>query len=184
MKGFNNKIWDEWIRAALKGNQNAYHLLLSSLRLWLVSYFTKRVHSSSVEDLVQDTLLTLHTKRQTFDPNYSFGPWIAAVARHRWIDHLRTTLKYVETQIEDDFSSQEADRDICAKHDVKILLKLISPSQAQVIELVKIRELSIEEVSKQTGHSPSSVKVMIHRGMKKMMAGVNELPKYADSLRI
>ncbi len=179
MKRFNNKIWDEWIRAALKGDQNAYHLLLSSLRLWLVSYFSKRVHSSAVEDLVQDTLLTLHAKRQTFDPDYSFGPWISAVARHRWIDHLRATLKYVETQIENDFPSQKAEQDISAKHDVKVLLKLIPPIQAQVIELVKIRELSIEEVSKQTGHSPSSVKVMVHRGMKKMMAGVSELSKYA-----
>jgi len=44
-----------------------------------------------------------------------------------------------------------------------------------VIELAKLREMSIEEVSKQTGHSPSSVKVMIHRGMKKMMAAVEKV---------
>jgi len=117
----------------------------------------------------------LHAKRQTFDPRYPFGPWMAAVARHRWIDHLRATLKYVETQLEDDCPSQETDRDACAKHDVKALLKLIPPPQAKVIELAKLREMSIEEVSKQTGHSPSSVKVMIHRGMKKMMAAVEKV---------
>lgn len=172
---FNNDRWDEWILAALKGDQDAYRQLLTSLRLWLAAYFAKRTHSNAVEDLVQDTLLTLHAKRQTFDPQYSFGPWIAAVARHRWIDHLRATLKYVETQLEDDFPSPETDRDACAKHDVQILLKLIPPSQAKVIELVKLKELSIEEVSKQTGHSPSSVKVMVHRGMKKMIAAVEEV---------
>lgn len=175
MPNYNSQKWDEWIRAVLKGDQNAYRLLLTSLRLWLTAYFTKRVHSNVVEDLIQDTLLTLHAKRQTFDPHYSFGPWIAAVARHRWIDHLRATLKYVETQLDDDFPSQETNRDACAKHDVKALLRLIPPPQAKVIELVKLRELSIEEVSKQTGHSPSSVKVMVHRGMKKMMAAVEEV---------
>lgn len=175
MTKYNNQRWDGWIRAALKGDQKAYRLLLTSLRLWLAAYFTKRVHYNVVEDLVQDTLLTLHAKRQTFDPHYSFGPWIAAVARHRWIDHLRATLKYVETKLDDNFLYQETERDACAKHDVKALLKLIPPPQAKVIELVKLRELSIEEVSKQTGHSPSSVKVMVHRGMKKMMAAVEEV---------
>jgi RNA polymerase sigma-70 factor (ECF subfamily) len=175
MTNYNSQKWDEWIRAVLKGDQNAYCLLLTSLRLWLMSYFTKRVHSNVVEDLIQDTLLTLHAKRQTFDPRYSFGPWIAAVARHRWIDHMRATLKYIETQLEDDYPSQETERDICAKHDVKILLKLIAPPHAEVIELVKLKEFSIEEVSKQTGHSPSSVKVMVHRGMKKMMAAVEKV---------
>lgn len=127
MTNYNSQEGDEWMRAVLKGDQNAYCLLLTSLRLWLMSYFTKRVHSNVVEDLIQDTLLTLHTKRQTFDPRYSFGPWIAAVARHRWVDHMRATLKYVETRLEDDYPSQETERDICAKHDVEILLKLIAP---------------------------------------------------------
>lgn len=175
MTKYSNQRLDRWMRAALKGDQKAYRLLLTNLRLWLAAYFTKRVHYNAVEDLVQDTLLTLHAKRQTFDPHYSFGPWIAAVARHRWIDHLRATLKYVETQLDDNFLYQETERDACAKHDVKALLKLIPTPQAKVIELVKLRELSIEEVSKQTGHSPSSVKVMVHRGMKKMMAAVEEV---------
>ncbi len=175
MTKYNSDRWDEWMRAALKGDQNAYHLLLTSLRFWLAAYFAKRVHYNAAEDLVQDTLLTLHAKRQTFDPRYPFGPWMVAVARHRWIDHLRATLKYVETQLEDDFPSQKTGRDACAKHDVKALLKLIPPPQAKVIELAKLREMSIEEVSKQTGHSPSSVKVMIHRGMKKMMAAVEKV---------
>lgn len=175
MTKYNSQKWDEWIRAALNGDQNAYRLLLTSLRLWLTNYFAKRVHSNIVEDLTQDTLLTLHAKRQTFDPRHSFGPWISAIARHRWIDHMRATLKYVATQLDDDYHFQETARDICAKHDVKTLLKLIPSPQAKVIELVKLREFSIEEVSKQTGHSPSSVKVMVHRGMKRMMAAVEEV---------
>lgn len=163
------------MRAALVGDQNAYRLLLSDLRPWLTAYFRKRVHQNAVEDLVQDTLMSLHGKRQTFDPKYPFGPWIAAIARHRWIDHMRATLKYVETEIDQDFPSQEHQRDECARHDVKTLLKLIPPAQAEVIEMVKLREMSVEEVSQKTGHSPSNVKIMVHRGMKKMMAVVEEV---------
>lgn len=162
------------MRAALAGDQNAYRLLLTNLRPWLTAYFRKRIHHSVVEDLAQDTLMTLHAKRQTFDPNYLFGPWIAAIARHRWIDHMRKTLKYVETELDQELPSDEHRRDESAKHDVKTLLKLIPPAQAQIIEMVKLQEMSIEEVSQKTGHSSSNVKIMVHRGMRKMMAAVEE----------
>lgn len=175
MTTYNSNRWDEWMRAALAGDQNAYRLLLSDLKPWLGAYFKKRVHPNVVEDLVQDTLMSLHAKRQTFDPAYPFGPWIAAVARHRWIDHMRKNLKYVETELDQEFPSQEDQRDECAKHDVKILLKLIPPAQAEVITMVKLDEMSVEEVSKKTGHSPSNIKIMVHRGMKKMMAAVQEV---------
>lgn len=163
------------MRAALAGDQNAYRLLLTDLRPWLTAFFGKRVHQNAIEDLVQDTLMTLHAKRQTFNPDYPFGPWIAAVARHRWIDHMRKTLKYVETQLDQEFPSQEHQRDASAKHDLKTLLKLIPSTHAQMIEMVKLQEMTIEEVSQKTGHSPSNVKIMVHRGMKKMMVAVAEV---------
>lgn len=163
------------MRAALKGDQNAYRLLLTDLRPWLTAYFWKRIHLSAVEDLVQDTLMTLHAKRQTFDPNYPFGPWIAAIARHRWIDHMRKTLRYVEMELDQELPSQDHDRDECVKHDVKSLLKLISPAQAEVIEMIKLQEMSVEEVSQKTGYSPSNVKIMVHRGIKKMMIAVENI---------
>ncbi|MES2663326.1 MAG: sigma factor, partial [Pseudomonadota bacterium] len=95
MQTYHSDEWQKWMLAALKGDQQAYRLLLTYVRSWLIAYFRKRIQGSSVEDLVQETLLTLHNKRQTFDPDLSFFPWIIAIAKHRWIDHLRKTLKYV-----------------------------------------------------------------------------------------
>lgn len=175
MMPYNMDRWDEWMRAALNGDQAAYRLLLTDLRSWLIAYFSRRIHRSAVEDLVQVTLMTLHDKRQTYDPTRPFGPWISTIARHRWIDHMRATLRHVETELDEDLPSDEADRDASARHDVKRLLKLIPPAQAEVIDLVKLQELSIEEAAIRTGHSQSSVKVMIHRGMKKMMAAVEDV---------
>lgn len=163
------------MQAALTGDQNSYRLLLTELRGWLTAYYTKRIHRSAVEDLVQDTLMTVHAKRETFDPSQTFGPWVSAIARHRWIDHMRKTLKYVEIELDDQLHSPETVRDECAKHDVQTLLRLIPQAQADIITMVKIRELSVEEVSRQTGHSPSSVKIMVHRGMKRLMAAVAEV---------
>ncbi|MCF8475014.1 MAG: sigma-70 family RNA polymerase sigma factor [Emcibacter sp.] len=163
------------MQATLSGDQTAYRLLLTDLRPWLTAYFKKRIHHNTVEDLVQDTLMTLHHKRQTFNPDYPFGPWISAVARHRWIDHMRKTLKYVETEIDENHPSEDHKQDECAKHDVRTLLNLIPETQARMIEMMKLQEMTVAEISCQTGHSPSSVKIMVHRGMKKMMAAVEDI---------
>lgn len=175
MATYNSDKWDEWMVAALRGDQNAYRLLLNDLRNWLMIYYAKRTHQSAIEDLVQETLMSLHAKRHTYDPSKPFGPWISAVARHRWIDHMRKTLKYVETEIDENILPQKDIRYECARHDVQTLLKLIPEQQAKVIEMVKLKDMTIAEVSEKTGHSASSVKVMVHRGLKKMMVEAQEV---------
>ena len=73
---------------------------------------------------------------------------------------MRATLKYVEVEIDEEFPSQRPERDESAKQDIRTLLNLIPPAQAEVIEMVKLQEMSVREVSEKTGHSPSSVKKM------------------------
>lgn len=175
MATYNSNEWDKWMAAALAGDRDAYRRLLQQLREWLVAYFTNRVHPSVVEDLVQDTLLSLHNKRHTYDQAQPFGPWISAIARHRWIDHMRKRLKYIELTLDDADLPATQDADVTAKHDIQKLLTLLPPQQAEVIELVKIRDMSTEEVSQKTGHSVASIKVMIHRGIKKMRASIEKL---------
>jgi DNA-directed RNA polymerase specialized sigma24 family protein len=43
-----------------------------------------------IDDVVQDALIALHEKRHTYDPSRPFGAWLAAIARYKWIDALRT----------------------------------------------------------------------------------------------
>lgn len=160
------------MQATLAGDQNSYRLLLSNLRPWLIAFFTKRVHPNAIEDLVQDTLMSLHTKRQTYDPRYPFGAWISAIARHRWIDHMRKTLRYVEIEIDENMPSLDITKDQTTVDDLHTLLKLIPSAQANIINMVKIQEMSVEEVSEKTGYSTTNIKVMIHRGMKKMITSV------------
>ena len=38
---------------------------------------------------MQETLVALHTRRDTYDPNYPLTAWMYAIARYRLIDFLR-----------------------------------------------------------------------------------------------
>jgi len=43
----------------------------------------------TAEDLVQETLIALHTRRHTYDRSQLLTPWVYAIARYRLVDYLR-----------------------------------------------------------------------------------------------
>lgn len=173
MVALNKDKWAHWMQKAQDGDKACYRMLLDELRIWLLAYFNKRAHSAIVEDLVQETLIAIHTKRATFDTSREFGPWLSAIARHKWIDRLRKHLKHIETELTDDISIPQSQNE-CAKYDVQNLLKVLPQKQSQIIELVKLQEYSIEEAATKLGLSQSFVKVAIHRGIKTMQAKISE----------
>ena len=49
-----------------------------------------RLGDADIEDVVQETLLAIHLKRQTWDAEPAGSrPWVAAIARHKTIDAMR-----------------------------------------------------------------------------------------------
>src|ERR1700710_596551 len=81
--------WSALMLAAQAGNAQPYHRLLMEVTAWLRRYYAGRLPPAMVADAVQDTLLAIHEKRHTFDPSRPFEPWLAAIARYKWIDRLR-----------------------------------------------------------------------------------------------
>ncbi len=155
---------------AQAGDGAAYAALLAECQKWLLRYFARRIAPAQVDDLVQDTLLSVHNKRASFDPERPFLPWLAAIARYRWVDQLRKTYRADEVELEDQFSVVSHEEDVTARISIDRLFTHLSPAQAQVIQLVKIDGLSIAEASARCGQSEPLVKVNIHRGLKRLAA--------------
>ncbi len=157
--------------ATQKGDKTAYNVLLSEAGMWLERYFRRRVPPAQLDDLVQDVLLALHHKRASYDTARPFLPWLAAIARYRWVDHLRKVYKHESEMLEESHAIQDSDEDVVeAKVSLERLFVHLPERQAEVIELVKIEGHSIREASARTGQSESLVKVNIHRGLKKLSA--------------
>lgn len=174
MAKLNQDKWQEWMIASLDGNKNTYRLLLCELRIWLFGYFRTRVHEASIEDLIQDTLLTIHNKRASFDTSRILLPWIIAIARNKLIDKYRRSIKMIEVELDFDLQDTNSPEN-CAREDIEKLLKLIPQNQANIISMIKIQELSIEEVALKTGLSQSNVKISVHRGLKALQSKVKEV---------
>lgn len=155
---------------AQEGDKSSYRVALSAAQDWLARYFARRIAPQSVDDLVQETLMALHAKRATYDATRPFYPWLAAIARFRWIDALRKMQRTPDTIEDADAPVDSAEEPVLARLSIERLLTHITPAQASVITLTKVEGLSISETALMTGQSEALVKVNIHRGLKKLAA--------------
>jgi RNA polymerase sigma factor (sigma-70 family) len=153
--------------ASQRGDRAAYRALLGACRHWLARYFARRIAPHQIDDLIQETLVSMHRKLATWDSGRPFLPWLAAIARYRWIDMLRRQKEEVELG-DHDAAVGAKDEAVHARLSIDRLMTLLPPGQAQAITLVKIEGASIAEASKICGQSESLVKVNIHRGLKKL----------------
>jgi len=154
---------------ALDGDGAAYHRLLKALTPHLRGYFSRRLNGAAeAEDLVQETLIAIHTKRASFDPALPFTAWLYAIARYKMIDHfrkagIRKTLPLEEAEtVVADYDSEAAE----AARDVGELLQRLPKAKRELLEKVKLEGLSTAEAAAATGRSESAVKVTIHRSLK------------------
>ena len=159
--------------AALGGDQTAYRRLLGELSSHLGRYFARRLQNkAAADDLVQETLMALHTRRLTYDPALSFTAWLHAIARYKLIDHFRRSKLRATLPLEDDaaiFAGDDAE-DATARMDVDTVLATLPDRPAALIREVKLEGSSIADAANRAGMSETAAKVAIHRGLKALAA--------------
>jgi RNA polymerase sigma factor (sigma-70 family) len=160
--------WGYMMVAAQAGESEAYERLLRELNAWLGRYYARRLPQAAAEDATQDALLAIHANRHRYEPSKPFGPWIAAIARYKWIDQLRNASRFASLSLNEQIAIDNLEEPELNAIAVDDLLRHLKPAQARVIRLVKLQGVSIEEASAATGQSAALVKVNIHRGMKKL----------------
>ena len=160
----------ELMARAQDGDGAAYRAVLSACTDWLKRYYAHKIAPSEVDDLVQDTLISLHRKRATYDPTRPFLPWLAAIARYRWVDRLRKTYRDAADELPETLSVDSHEDVVGASIGIDRLLTQLPEGQALAIRLVRIDGLSIIEAAEKSGQSESLIKVNIHRGLKRLSA--------------
>lgn len=153
------------------GDKQAYAVLLEQCSAWLVRYYRQKIAADAIDDLVQETLISLHRKRASYDSARPFLPWLAAIARYRWVDRLRQSYRQQAEALDQHDAAEESHEEVVgARISIDRLLGLLPAPQSDVIRIVKIDGHSIADACRQTGQSEALVKVNIHRGLKKLAA--------------
>lgn len=162
--------------AGLAGNPTAYCQLLEASSRRLRSYFARRLGAdyADLEDLVQETLVAIHRRRESYDRALPFTAWLHSIARYKLIDHLRKRGIRNQVSIDDAGDIVAPDEfDAClAAIDVERLLADLPHKHRRSIRMMRIDGYSVVEAAAITGQSPSGVKAGVHRGIRRLMARV------------
>jgi RNA polymerase sigma-70 factor (ECF subfamily) len=157
---------------SLGGDGAAYRVLLLELSERLRGYYRRRLGEgcSDAEDLVQETLMAIHTRRASFDRKQLFTPWAYAVARYKLVDYLRRSQVRVSVSVDDCeelFASDETEQ-AAASRDVDRLLSRLPSGTSDAIRLTRIEGHAIEAAAERLGKSAAAIKVSIHRGLLRL----------------
>jgi RNA polymerase sigma-70 factor (ECF subfamily) len=162
--------------SGLAGDATAHKTLLHRLSGHLRAYFKARLGRigkgpTEAEDLMQETLIAIHTRRHTYDPARPFTPWVYAIARYKLIDHLRLAkASRADMPLEEagDIMAHDDRAGIESGLDLQKLLRSLPARTRRAIQYVKLDELSVAEAAARSGMSESAVKVAVHRGLKRL----------------
>lgn len=164
--------WAEWMRAGNAGDAVAYRRLLGALAVHFRALARRGLArygqgSADVEDLVQEMLLAVHLKRATWRDGEPLGPWLAAIARYKLIDHLRRRGRRAEVALEpfEDVLPAEATPEFGRDRDVETALAALPAGQRAVVRSIGVEGAAITETATRLGLSAGAVRVAFHRGL-------------------
>jgi len=177
-----DRQWSAWMRAAQAGDRAAYDALLRSC-IPLIKHMARRhgIRSHSVDDVVQDTLLTLHRARYAYDPSRSFTGWLSTIARRRAIDGLRRIGRADAREIHaplayenhPDASGDSARATVELDQIARLgaALRELAAPQRQTVDVV-LRSRSFACAAAAVGRSPGSLRVSWHRALAVLRARI------------
>jgi RNA polymerase sigma factor (sigma-70 family) len=154
---------------ALTGDAKAYHSFLNLVSKRLKPRFKRILPESHVDDALQETLMAIHKSLHTLDVTKPIAPWLNAIAHYKIQDQLRALYRSSELE---DFSDETLVPQMATYLDgslnLEALLRQLSDREREIVSLLKVQELSVQEVSKKLGMTPSNVKVVTFRAMQKL----------------
>ena len=159
------------------GDRTAADALIDKVSPQLHRFFMAQLVSRRyADDLLQETWLRIHEARRTYRPGEPVLPWIYAVARHVRVDGYRK-VRRTETREQQVEVLPEAPAPSAASPgrgpDLAALLGALPESQREVIVMLKVSEMTLEQVARATSSSVGSVKQKAHRAYKKLREAIS-----------
>lgn len=171
---------------SLDGDKVAYAELLTLLASATSRFVRARVGDVAwVDDVVQETLLSVHGARRTFDRRRPLAPWFYAIASSRLVDAIRRERRIASRELAGDVlfdpaaggsgNGDAAEARVAIDRDaLAIAMRSLTPKQRTVVHALKVRGDSVRDVSGRLGMSETAVKVTAHRGYRALRRVLGE----------
>lgn len=167
--------WSRMMAAAQAGDARAYEDLLKECLPLLRAICRARLRDATeAEDAVQDTLLTIHRARDSYNAARPFRPWLVAIAERRALDRIRSRGRRAGREVSIDAAGEVASRERDAEAELGVrqesatlrgAIQDLPVAQRTALSLTKIEDLSLAEASHRSGMTVGALKVATHRAI-------------------
>ena len=147
--------------AARRGDRAAFAELYRRFNRAVHGVVLARVRYADAADVVQDVFAAALERLPQLGEAAAFPGWIMAIARNRAIDHVRgakPTDELADLPVEAPRAAEVAQ--------VLSALRALPEAYQETMILRLVEGMTGPEIAAQTGLSPGSVRVNLHRGMK------------------
>ena len=166
----------ELLAAAQGGDEQAFAVLWRDLQPAVLRYFQVAA-AEAAEDLAADTWVSVIRSLGRFrGDERAFRSWVFTVARHRAIDWRRQAARRptMSVPVEQLAERPAPDDPVAAVFEAQstraalALLAELPTDQAEVVALRVLGGLEIAEVARIVGKRPGAVRVLAHRGLRRL----------------
>jgi len=169
----------EIISRVLKGNQQAYALLVERYQRYVFTIVLRYVQSrEDAEEVAQDIFVKAYRSLADFKGTAKFSTWLYTVTTTTCITFLRKKKLEVHSldnekvfAAADNVDSGMSANQIEQKSKVTMVneaIKMLSPDDAEILTLFYKAEQSLEEIAQVLGIEPNTVKVRLHRARARL----------------
>jgi RNA polymerase sigma-70 factor (ECF subfamily) len=161
--------WSRLMAAAQAGDRRACLPLLRQICR------ARLRDATEAEDAVQDTLLTIHRARASYDASRPFRPWLIAITERRALDRIRArgrrSGREATLDLAMDLPAAEGSADAAldanrAAAKLRDAVQDLPESQRTALGLTKLQDLTLQEASARSGMSVGAIKVATHRAVQ------------------
>lgn len=165
------ETWGQLLQAANAGDTLAYAQFLRAVTPVLRSVVRARgagLGEAGCEDVVQEVLLAIHLKRQSWDKTAPVEPWLYAIARYKVVDAFRARGRRVEVPIEDFAEGLAAapEPDPTETADMDRMIALLGARAGVIVRKIGVEGASMAETGAALRMSEGAVRVALHRALK------------------
>ncbi len=160
------------VLAARQGDRAAFGELYALYARMVHGILLAKVPLNDVDDLVQDVFLRAMPRLSGLRDVERFGPWLAAITRNRAHDYYRqtrATALVTESLFEeaDGPCSSDSTRETNAAL-ILVSIRRLPDAYRETLILRLVEGMTGPEIAARTGMTPGSVRVNLHRGMRKL----------------
>ena len=178
------------VAAAKRGDEEAFRALFRAVQPRLLRYLAVTTPGAG-EDIAAEAWVRVVRDLDRFHgDDDDFGAWVLTIARHRRVDAARAAARDRSVPVATP-PERPAPDDVPAAVEAMVstesalrLLAMLPPSEAEVVALRVVAGLDVAAVAVVTGRRPGTVRVLAHRGLRRLATLVDPLPDDGVTLTV